>query len=346
MMDTPVKFCLILGENDCEKLVLPSGLPDSLEELKIEIERKFGPMGEFRLQVRDVDFDNEFVNLNSTADLHDKATLKVVKLSADFIVLTPYTPAPHESPAPSSADTDILSSTETSELSSPASTSSLRTNIWPRSFPIPAFSYDAELALQKANVEFQRDGILLNPSRKLKSSILETLASEIMKFKAYPSFQDLDDVAAALILKHPCLKERGSESGYGGWKISLRDKMGNYHTKLRKIGCPELDINSMKRKQGEGHPNQVKKPRRAEVNYCPDYPAGENKDSLEELRIGLLSEVTKRNNQHVIKTQMERTFAYRRREVLEDMPYVEEFKSRWPALFHEQEVSNCGNILG
>lgn len=67
------------------------------------------------------------------------------------------------------------------------------------------------------------------------------MASEIMKFKAYPSFQDLDDVAAALILKHPCLKERGSESGY---------KIGNYHTKLRKIGCPELDINSIKRKQG------------------------------------------------------------------------------------------------
>lgn len=104
MMDTPVKFRLILGENDCEKLVLPSGIPDTLEELKIEIEKMFGPMGEFRLQVRDVDFDNEFVNLNSTADLHDKATLKVVKLPADFIVLTPYTPALHETISPSSAD--------------------------------------------------------------------------------------------------------------------------------------------------------------------------------------------------------------------------------------------------
>lgn len=72
---------------------------------------------------------------------------KVVKLPADFIVLTPYTPAPHESP---------------SELSSPASTSSLRTDIWPHSFPIPEFSYDAELALQKGNVEVQSRSELLS----------------------------------------------------------------------------------------------------------------------------------------------------------------------------------------
>lgn len=109
------------------------------------------------------------------------------------------------------------------------------------------------------------------------------------KFKAYPSLQDLDGVVAALIQKHACLKE--PESGYGGWKISLRDKMGNYHTQLRKIGCTELDINSLKRKQDGGCPNQVKKARRAKINYCPDYPTGENKESLEEHRIALLSEV-------------------------------------------------------
>ncbi|KAL3061219.1 hypothetical protein OYC64_009418 [Pagothenia borchgrevinki] len=35
---------------------------------------------------------------------------------------------------------------------------------------------------------------------------------------------------------------------------------------------------------------------------------------------------------------MERTFAYRRHEVIEDKPFIAEFKRRWPALFSEREV--------
>lgn len=92
MMGTTVKLCLILGENYCEKLVLPSEIPASLEELMKELEKQLGPMGYYRLQVRDVKFDKEFAKLNSTAYLQDKAMLKVVKLP-DFIILTPYTPA-------------------------------------------------------------------------------------------------------------------------------------------------------------------------------------------------------------------------------------------------------------
>jgi len=35
---------------------------------------------------------------------------------------------------------------------------------------------------------------------------------------------------------------------------------------------------------------------------------------------------------------MERTFAYRRQEVVKDMPFIAEFKNRWPALFSESQV--------
>nr|XP_023661204.1 uncharacterized protein LOC111840517 isoform X3 [Paramormyrops kingsleyae] len=55
--------------------------------------------------------------------------------------------------------------------------------------------------------------------------------------------------------------------------------------------------------------------------------------------ITLLSEVTKRNNEQVIKGLMDRTFALRRHEVVEDSPFIAEFKNRWPALFTEREVS-------
>lgn len=110
---------------------------------------------------------------------------------------------------------------------------------------------------------------------------------------------------------------------------------------MRNIGCSELSINSHKRKGSVGSPNQVKKPKKAEVNYCPDYPLGETKETLEHQRTVLLSEVTKRNNEQVIRVLMDRTFSLRRHEVVEDLPSIGEFKNRWPALFNEREVSLC-----
>lgn len=110
-------------------------------------------------------------------------------------------------------------------------------------------------------------------------------------------------------------------------------KMANCHTSLRHA-TSELIINSLKRRQGDSRksPNQVKKPRRAEVNYLPDFPAGENQESLEKERLALLSG-------QVIKVKMERTFALRRHEIVHDMPFIAEFKSRWPAVFTEREKS-------
>ncbi|KAF7641192.1 hypothetical protein LDENG_00289590 [Lucifuga dentata] len=107
-----------------------------------------------------------------------------------------------------------------------------------------------------------------------------------MRYTAYPLNAQFDDVAEAVIVKHPCLKEQGSVPGFRSWKISLKHKMGNYHTKLRSMGCPELSINSIKNRQRDKctSPNQVKKPRRAEVSFCPDYPAGETTESLKKER--------------------------------------------------------------
>ncbi|KAI4804100.1 hypothetical protein KUCAC02_025742 [Chaenocephalus aceratus] len=64
----------------------------------------------------------------------------------------------------------------------------------------------------------------------------------------------------------------------------------------------------------------------------------QTKQSLEEERLALLSEAHWNNNQQVVKDKMERTFAYRRHEVIEDKPFIAEFKRRWPALFSEREV--------
>lgn len=107
------------------------------------------------------------------------------------------------------------------------------------------------------------------------------MAAEIVKYKMYPRNEEFDEVLKALITKHPCLQEKGSVGGFYGWKISLQWKI--FRRVLRAAGCSEVKINSLKHKHGENtNPDQIKKPKKAEVNFFPDYPAGENKQSLEE----------------------------------------------------------------
>lgn len=80
----------------------------------------------------------------------------------------------------------------------------------------------------------------------------------------------------------------------------------------------------------------VKKPRKAEVNFCPPFPVGETPDSLEREQLALLTEVRKRHNDQVVKEKM--AFACRRQEVVKDKPMIAEFKIRWPGLFTVAEV--------
>ncbi|XP_037643389.1 uncharacterized protein LOC119498484 isoform X2 [Sebastes umbrosus] len=53
----------------------------------------------------------------------------------------------------------------------------------------------------------------------------------------------------------------------------------------------------------------------------------------------LLLDVKKRNNREVVELKMEKTFAHRRHEVVRDVPMVEDFMARWPALFEVCEIN-------
>ena len=328
-MATPVKLWILLGANNAEKLTIESGMPKSVEDLSNEIKRQFDIEGEIRLQYMDSDFDNEFVNLNKINDIQDKSTVKIISLAA--------APDLNQDDVNQSGEGTSLSSSDTIIVSSPDSDSR---SPWPKEFQIPKFPYDVELQLESANQAFISSKVPLNPSHKLKSDILESLAEQIIKFKAYPSNLEIESVAEALVKAHPCLREQGSFCGYYGWKISLKYKMANYRTKLRSLGSPELSINSLKHKPADKYQPayDVKKARRAEVNFCPRYPAGETQESLEGERVALLSEVKKRNNDKVVKEKMAKTFAYRRQEVVRDKPMIVQFKTRWPGLFTVAEV--------
>ncbi|KAL7833671.1 hypothetical protein AOLI_G00286310 [Acnodon oligacanthus] len=110
--------------------------------------------------------------------------------------------------------------------------------------------------------------------------------------------------------------------------------MGNDRTKLRNLGCLELTVNAFKHR----HPDDsapaknLKKPKKAEVNYLPPYPTGETKESLEKVRIELIEEVKKRDNEKIISEKMAKTFSLRREEIVTQCPLID-LKERWPALF-------------
>ncbi|KAL0994621.1 hypothetical protein UPYG_G00125000 [Umbra pygmaea] len=335
---TPARLKVILGESNVEKLILPNGIPESLDDLLSKIKTTFGLKGNIRVQYMDQDFDNDFFNLNSTNELKDLGTIKVVNQQTNPTLISATETTPY-SLSPESEDSVSLASDETILLSPDSVTS--RTQQWPEEFQIPRFSYDTELQLAKGNSEYHESHKLLTLSSRMKSDVLNRLAEEMYKFKAYPEDAHFCTVAEALIKRHPCLKEHGSLNGCYGWKQRLKYKMGNYRTQLKFLGCPELSVNSLKSKAAtDAYPaKKTKRPKRAEANFYPSFPTGETLESLEKLRLEILHDIRIRNNERVIADKMARTFSYRRQEVVNQEPRIKDFKDRWPALFQQKEIN-------
>ncbi|XP_052473605.1 uncharacterized protein LOC128030159 [Carassius gibelio] len=324
---------IILGESSCQRVVFPSGLPESVTELEDAVRSQCKLQDPFRLQFMDTLFDNQFMNLTSMNEIKDKATIKIINITDSL--------SPLNATSAGTMNSSTFAPGHSEVSASISSFSSTRRSSWPETFCIPPFSYDAEFKLEQANSVFRENGTLLIPDIKLKSDILEGLVQKIVQYKVYVTDREFEQVGEALIKKHPCLTERGSDTGYGGWKVSLKYKLSNYRTHLRKLGCPEVTVNSLKHKpDGKKSPAyNVKKPKRGEVHYCPSYSPGENDHTLEIARVELLSDVKKNNNRETIKTKMQRTFALRRQEVLRCAPMIGDFMMRWPALFDVTEVN-------
>ncbi|XP_039473680.1 uncharacterized protein LOC120442036 [Oreochromis aureus] len=171
------------------------------------------------------------------------------------------------------------------------------------------------------------------------------MGEEIYKLKAYPSTTQIGKAAEALVRKHPCLKERNSDTGWEGWKNRLRYKMGNQRKKLAKAGIMDVAVNAGKRSRtnpdGASPRANIKRPRRGEVNFLPSYPSGETRESLETRRLEMVEEFKKTSAGRdipLIHQDMMRTFALRREEIVTTSPPVSELKDRWPALFHETQL--------
>lgn len=141
----PAMLRVIFGHR-IEKLTLPSGIPETMEELNLTVKQTLSIPNDFSLQYLDPDFE-DFFTLNSTAEITHKATIKVVTIEP--VVLNLY-PVPHtesfdesfsseqshEPASTSSTAQDSYDSCESSPASSAvmSASSSLQKKPWPTEF--------------------------------------------------------------------------------------------------------------------------------------------------------------------------------------------------------------------
>lgn len=157
-----------------------------------------------------------------------------------------------------------------------------------------AFVYEVEFLLGEGNSLIEKEGKHLRLNKDQKHNIQECVAAEMYKYKVCLSVKQFKKAAKAFLTKYPCLREKGSGTGYNGWK---NFKMGNYRTKLCRAGIKEVSINVGKCSQSStwAAPSRsdIKRPRRGEIIFLPNYPSGETKDTLESQRNDLVNEFQK-----------------------------------------------------
>lgn len=352
-MAQPAHVQVILSEHDVQKMTLPSGIPQTVEELHSHVQITFGIPGNFCLHFKDADFGNEFFSLLSTNDISDKSTIKVVYIEPPTVTLTLTNVESSFATISDSAASDYVWSSASSHDTIPVSprlrseSPNQRSKLWPAEFPVPRFSSNTEILLQSSNEKFTSSGILFGTKDliSLLPDILGNLAETIFEYTAYPSSAHLSQVAEALVKKHPCLKELGSFNGCYGWIQRLKYKINNFRSKLRGTGCPEIVVNSLKRKAShEQTPaKNVEKTKKAEVNYL--FHKVKTSESLEKERVELLCEIMKRENGQVVAEKMANTFSLRRKEIIHEEPAVRDFMQRWPALFDAAQERNVKNLV-
>ncbi|KAL3999200.1 beta-galactoside alpha-2,6-sialyltransferase (sialyltransferase 2) [Sarotherodon galilaeus] len=303
---------VVLSSREARRVQL-SEVPASVGQLIDILKERLELAGDFSLQFEDPEFGNALCNLTAISELPAERAVLHIMWNCDSSPLNQST-ASVSSASVSSQDTISVHS----EDFRPSWTDAIQMNLrhvseWPCPFSIPKFSHDVELKLCKANVTYEKSKKGLGVTRDMKMEILDKIAEAVFEIKAYPEKEELESVLSAMVLKYPCLKEPGSITGYEGWTASIKHKLGNYRSKLRRAGCNEVNVNR-KRKGGD---------EASKVSHVPDYPQHHDDSTLKEEKVALVNEMKKKQkNMTVIQQRMVLTFSLRRREVMECQPMV------------------------
>uniref|UniRef100_I3JCF4 Uncharacterized protein n=2 Tax=Oreochromis niloticus TaxID=8128 RepID=I3JCF4_ORENI len=207
------------------------------------------------------------------------------------------------------------------------------------------FGYEMDHILEEGNRVYEESAKLLKLKRSQKSEILKKMAETIYSFKAYAHKKEVAMAAQALIRAHPCLRMTTGEDGALGWKRHMGYKLASYRNNLAKAGVAEVAINTGRRSRNNpnnDHPHQnIKKARKAEVNYITNLPKDQTPATLEKMREQIMHEVEKtERNYLVIGKLMDTTYALCRQEIVGAVgaPRVRDVVDRWPALLMESQV--------
>lgn len=134
--------------------------------------------------------------------------------------------------------------------------------------------------------------------------------------------------------------------------ILWKDRLINYYKNCRRRTTDNPEINSKKRKRGEGsfstlpdeNSNKQKRPCLAwgVKNYLPPIPNGEDEITLQCHLAKLKKEsmlVKDKQNQKLIDSIMDLTFAQRRRLIITDMARITNIIESYPVLCNSNQVS-------
>jgi len=143
------------------------------------------------------------------------------------------------------------------------------------------------------------------------------------------------------------LKEKGGPLGFEAWRNSLKFKMSSFRHTLLEAGVTETTTNGKRKSRynSDGIPpaKNIKKARRSEATYLPSPPnTSTSTILLENVKI-MQDEIIKTHKDiRIISTNMEKTFAERRKEIVgvNPSPLIADILLRWPALFIETQVSS------
>jgi len=157
---------------------------------------------------------NQFINLTDVSDIENLMSLQLcAKLNES-----------------NSTNTD----------SNAAVSEDLRLAAWPNLFEIPSFDADAQLFLKSTEIKYNENGTAAVVPREIKGRIMDALANKIYSYTAYASNNQIRQVAIALTDKYPTLKCHTTTQGWEAWGHSISFKMGNFRSKIRKLGCEEV----------------------------------------------------------------------------------------------------------
>ena len=309
----------LAGTSAVVKLLIPPNPSDISELHRVACAKLQVEPDEFLLQYFDADF-NDYINLTDITEVCNLLSLRLCKkVSAN------------------EAASELVGSEAV------GCAGNMRQTAWPQQFEVPLFDAIVQLFLKSAEDNFAATSVSAVVRRDVKVKILDSLANRIFSYTAYPSSEQIRQVAKALTDKYPSLKCDAAPSGWEAWAHAISFKVGNYRSKMRKLGSVEVQLNSgryskLSRPQAPPPAANIKKARKGEVNFQPNLPSTETAESIEKYRSWMVAECAKSDpDMNSVKRYMSLTFAARRKEI-NDMALVRDIKERWPALFTSSQV--------